>query len=82
MRKAEGVGSFDVEKILGELGGEVDRALAEGERVADIEERNFIAHAGLERNITLVSARGDDIFVKYDEGLRDRVDKIIQKLSP
>jgi hypothetical protein len=78
MRKAE---SFDVGKILSELGGEVDRALAEGERVADIEGRNFIAHAGLERNITLVSARGDDIFVKYDEGLRDRVDKVMQGLS-
>jgi len=82
VREAEEAGgSLDANKVLCELGGEVDRALAEGERVGEIEGRNFIAHAGLERNITLVSARGDDIFVKYDEGLRERVDKIIQGLS-
>ena len=82
MREAESLGSnLDAEKLMRELGCEVDRALAEGERVDEAERRNFIAHAGLERNITLVSVRGDDILVKYDENLRERVEKIIRELS-
>jgi hypothetical protein len=82
MSKAKEAGkSLDTNQVLCKLKNKVNMALVEGERVGDIEERNFIAHAGLERNITLVSAKGDDIFVKYDESLKERVDKIIQGLS-
>ena len=74
-------GGLDSGALMKELGSEVNKALAEGEKVEDPERRNFIAHAGLERNVTLVSARGDSIYVKYDENLRDRVDGIIKKLT-
>jgi CRISPR/Cas system-associated protein Csx1 len=30
------------------------------------DDRNFVAHAGFERNVTLILDKGDGIFVKYD----------------
>jgi len=74
-------GSLDSAALMKELGSEVDKALVEGEKVEDPESRNFIAHAGLERNVTLVSARSDVIYVKYDENLRGKIDEIIKKLT-
>ena len=81
MREVEKEGGRDFGALTNELRCEVEKALAEGERVENPESRNFIAHAGLERNVTLVSARGESIYVKYDEKLRDRVDKIIKELT-
>ncbi|MEM0133673.1 MAG: hypothetical protein QXU18_00380 [Thermoplasmatales archaeon] len=48
----------------------------ESEKECRLDRRNFIAHAGLEANVTWVSFRGDEIFLSYDRCL-DSVSKAI-----
>ena len=41
--------------------------------------RNFMSHAGLEKNITLIKKKGNEIFLKYDEDRLKNINKFAQK---
>jgi hypothetical protein len=45
-----------------------------------LEQRNFVAHAGLEKNVTLILDKADKIFIKYNEEMRTKIDSVLQSL--
>ncbi len=46
----------------------------------DIDERNFLAHAGLERNSIDIMSIGKRIYIRYRDSCREQVNKIIENL--
>ncbi|ABW02334.1 CRISPR-associated CARF protein Csx1 [Caldivirga maquilingensis] len=44
-------------------------------------DRNFIAHAGLERNITCIKISGDKVFIKYIDKCFEDIDKHMENIS-
>jgi CRISPR-associated protein Csx1 len=51
-------------------------------KVKSIDKRNFIAHASLEGNVTLISIRDGKIYVKYsqEKAMRNQLEKILGEL--
>lgn len=66
------------EELSGEI-LEISRRSAGGS-VAEPDSRNFVAHGGLERGITLVRAYGDTVLVKYRDDSWEKVERIIRDL--
>ncbi|MEM3662241.1 MAG: TM1812 family CRISPR-associated protein [Sulfolobales archaeon] len=71
---------LDFNAVKRDSASSIEAALAEGEAVEEVDKRNFVAHAGLEKNVTLVCEKNHDVYVKYDERLRERVNRILAEL--
>ena len=49
-------------------------------KTTQLDDRNFVAHAGFERHVTLILDKGYEIFVKYDEDMKEKIENTLSNL--
>jgi len=70
------------EKTLQKLFATIVKEKMQAEkRIRSPEERNFLAHAGLERNITQIYIREEKTYIKYDSKKREEIENILKNIE-
>jgi len=74
----------EIERIVLENAKSLIKPLSEYEtsdrKMTKLDDRNFVAHAGFERNVTLILDKGNEIIVKYDEDMREEIENALKNL--